>query len=391
MKAIRGLCVAPARRALDPLFRDSTVIVARNLGFSVARFNPAVQDLLPGGPGEVDPAAWQTLDTQVQLCKTTELDILLTLARPPADGGWQSYVDGLSGQWVWDSADYGGVRDLYMSIIDRVVTENGISSSRLHVEIANEASLYQQGGVLGITGDSTGIIQADYLASLSDLLPEMKHKFPSVRFLSHAFAFPNPALITTMANPWFTEVDAGFGATPPPLLTECDALNVHIYFTYTRFRTILTWDEYARLVYQFFDQFVQQLDSMPSPDWDVVKAKPIWITETGVSLNYAGMNGAKFAWGNEQELALFRAAAFDALANHPRCEAVFCYTARNEEPTWDVRGNGGPGVQNFNTGLLRYDGTVTASYEVMGNCNGIQNPAPPMHFEPAADFTFSVY
>ncbi len=110
----------------------------------------------------------------------------------------------------------------------------------------------------------------------------LKVAFPTVSFLSHAFAFVDLARLATMENPWMTEWEAFIGA-PPALLTACDILNVHIYFGYKKSCGPMPWDEYARNVVTLFDAFLAQRDAMPSPEWDVVKAKPVWITETGVS------------------------------------------------------------------------------------------------------------
>lgn len=120
--------MAPARAAYDRLFRDSTLIGAKHLGFEIARFNPGIGDLLPGGPGTVPEASWTVLDNHVRQCIHHGLDIPLTLARPPAGGDWNS-VEYENGFWEWDQLDYDGVLDLYIAIIDRVVTDNSFPRS----------------------------------------------------------------------------------------------------------------------------------------------------------------------------------------------------------------------------------------------------------------------
>lgn len=66
--ARRGVCVSPARPSLDRLFRDSTLVGAKRLGFEIARFNPGIGSLLPLGPGVVPEANWEALDSHVRQC-----------------------------------------------------------------------------------------------------------------------------------------------------------------------------------------------------------------------------------------------------------------------------------------------------------------------------------
>ena len=105
--ARRGICVAPASTLHDRLFRDSTIVAAKRLGFTMARFNPGIWELLPEGPGTVPEEAWVPLDNHVRQCLHHGLDICLTLARPPAGGTWNSTEDG--DYWEWDPLDYDGV------------------------------------------------------------------------------------------------------------------------------------------------------------------------------------------------------------------------------------------------------------------------------------------
>lgn len=382
-EARRGVCVAPARAAYDRLFRDSTLIGAKRLGFEIARFNPGIGDLLPDGPGTVPETSWAVLDNHVHQCIRHGLDILLTLARPPAGGSWNSveYEDGF---WEWDQLDYEGVLDLYIAIIDRVVTDNSFPPERLFVEVANEASLRTQGGVqeIGPPPKSTGVIQPLYLVALSNLIIALKVAFRAVTFLSHAFAFVDPARLAAMENPWKTEWEA-FLPTPPALLTACDILNVHIYFGYKKSYGIMPWDEYARNVVALFDAFLEQRDAMPDPEWDVVKAKPVWITETGVSYVFAGMEVDGFKWGNQDQLALFRTAAYDDLCFHEKADAVFEFCMRNELEEYDARDH------PFNEGILNFDGSITASYERFAIMNGADDIVYPLHFVEAEELVIT--
>ena len=204
-------------------------------------------------------------------------------------------------------------------------------------------------------------------------------------FLSHAFAFVDPDRLDAMENPWKTEFETGFSGGPPLLLTAYDIIQVHIYFTYKKTYGIMPWDEYARNVVALFDAWLAQRDAMDSPEWDGVKAMPVWISETGVSYMVAGMEVPRVKSCNQRELALRRTVSFDRLCFHPKAEAVCYYTIRNEDPAFDAR------THDFNEGILMNDGTVTASYDLFAIANGQAQIVYPLSYEPAPELAISGY
>lgn len=394
----RGVCVSPASSLYTPTFRESTLISAKRLGFSAVRFNPGVAHLVENTQrGDVVPEVnWAIFDAHFQRCKQLGLDVVLTMV-PPDSGmatGWQSTRVSSPNRFSFNSGDTLALSNLYSQIVGRALVANAFPASRLFVEIANEASLAADGGVYsGVSGaPNTGEIQPQYLAALGAIAANLKAYFPDVCLITHAFAYDSPGLVVDMLNPWTTEFGffAGPPSEPPAHLLTCDIVNVHIYYGLKlRFR-IQTSDEYRARTVALFDQFVSMLRQQRGAEWDVVTRKPIWITETGVSYNFAGMDyeGAEEAgvtkWGNSIELSTFRVMTYDALSNHPDAEAAFYYTIRNELVDYDARDHA------FNEGiLLKGDADLpiyaTPSYTLFGYSNSVAEPELPLDYAPAPE------
>lgn len=391
----RGVCVSPARSFSSPTFRESTLISAKRLGFSAVRFNPGIDDLVGGTTrGDIIPEEnWAIFDAHFRRCKQLGLDVMLTMV--PPDGGmadeWESTRQSAPARFTFDEGDAPYLADLYAQIVGRALVANRFPPSQLFVEIANEASLAADGGVYSTdpNAPSTGAIQPAYITALGAIANTLNAYYPDVLLVSHAFAFTDPDLVINMGNPWTTEFEA-FGGTPPAHLVTCDIVNVHIYYGLKlRFR-IQTSDEYRARTVQLFDQFVSMLRQQRGAEWDVVARKPIWITETGVSYNFAGMDyeGAEEVgvtkWGNSIELSTFRVMTYDALSNHPDAEAAFYYTIRNELVDYDARDH------NINEGiLLNGDADLpiyaTPSYSLFGYANGVAEPDLPLDYAPAPE------
>ncbi|GEM_PF-3492814 len=311
----------------------------------------------------------------------------------PPDGGmadgWESTRQSAPARFTFDEDDSPYLANLYAQIVGRALVANSFPASRLFVEIANEASLTADGGVYSTipSAPNTGIIQPDYVSALGLVANTLKGMFPDVTLVGHAFAYNNPLLVIGMGNPWTTEFEA-FGGTPPAHLLTCDIVNVHIYYGLKlRFR-IQTSDEYRARTVALFDQFVSMLRQQRGAEWDVVARKPIWITETGVSYNFAGMDyeaaeeAGMTKWGNSTELSTFRVMTYDALSNHPDAGAAFYYTIRNELVDYDARDH------NFNEGiLLNGDADLpiytTPSYNLFGYSNSVAEPDVPLDYAPA--------
>ena len=109
----------------------------------------------------------------------------------------------------------------------------------------------------------------------------------------------------------------------------------------------------------------------------------MWITETGVSYVFAGMEVDGFKWGNQDQLALFRTAAYDDLCFHEKAEAVFEFCMRNELEEYDSRDH------SVNEGILRFDGSITASYDRFAIMNGVENIVNPLHFVEAEELVIA--
>lgn|GEM_PF-5653692 len=64
-----------------------------------------------------------------------------------------------------------------------------------------------------------------------------------------------------------------------------------------------------------------------------------------------------FKWGNQDQLALFRTAAYDDLCFHEKAEAVFEFCMRNELEEYDARDHpfnrGDPPLRRLDHGQLR--------------------------------------
>lgn len=208
--------------------------------------------------------------------------------------------------------------------------------------------------------------------------------WPDIAFLSHAFAYLDPDALAPMTNPWQAEFDQ-LTPSPPAHLVSCNIINVHIYYSYKLRYRIQTWDEYRQRTLALFEDFLSVLRGQQGAGWDVVNRKPIWISEFGVSYNFAGLDeipGQK--WGNSSELATFRVATYDALANHPDVDACFYYTMRNELAAYDERDH------DFNEGiLLNGDADLpisyTPSYALFGYSNGVDEPEVPIEYAPAPE------
>ncbi|MBX7133363.1 MAG: hypothetical protein K1X67_11880 [Fimbriimonadaceae bacterium] len=376
--AIRGIGVLAAQsdENIPILRKDRSFQTAKFAGFRWVRFNPDVGMLGSGGPGLVAIPLWVELDRHIERCRRYDFNILLTLAVPPSNGDWESVFD--AGVFTWAPADEAPVIFLYKQIISRILNDNGWPADRLAVEVANEASRPLNGGDPTLDGK----IEETYQASLGVIIQALKEYFPNVRFLSHAMSFPMYA--DDMVNPWSIELGWLLTASlVPDIILHADIINVHIYYDRVKYRYLLSWDEYRARVVWLFDQFIefwQSVGVFGSP----VLQKPIWITEHGTTFLNTGMNQDLWKWGNEDTIAMHRVAAFDALCQHPRADAVFYYNAMNELEEDDAR-------DENNFGLLRYDGSYTTSYLLMGNANGVVDPQLPAGSTPAEDLPISGY
>lgn len=380
--ATRGIGVLAAQTDVSiPVVRkDQSFQTAKFTGFKWVRFNPNIGMLgSEGAYVPVDSTLWKPLDRHVERCRRSDLSILLTLAVPPNhddNGFWYSTFSG--GVFTWDLLDEAPVISLYKQIISRILNDNNWPADRLHVEVANEASRAVNGGEPG----SPGRIQEDYQTSLGVIIRALKEYFPNVRFLSHAMSFPMYA--DDMANPWSIELGwLLIASLVPDIILHADIINVHIYYDRVKYRYLLSWDEYRARVVQLFDQFLEFWHSVGVFGSPVLQ-KPIWITEHGTTFLNTGMNQDLWKWGNEDTIAMHRVAAFDALCQHPRADAVFYYNAMNELEEDDAR-------DENNFGLLRYDGTYTTSYLLMANANGVVDPQLPAGSTPADDLPISGY
>lgn len=385
----RGVGVLASRpdSAVSRTLKDLSFEVAKYAGFGFVRFNPDVNFLGEIDPGSLVPdAKWEYFDAHIDRCRRHGLEILLTLAKPPNSGDNALWISEDNGTiFEWDNTDEPGVSFLYQQVLNRLINVLKWPESRVYVEIANEASRRAFGGT-GV-GFDTGEIQPAYVSSLDVILDNLRRAFPRVTYLSPAMSFTD--FTASMDNPWTTEIDflvPTAMTSPPACFNNADILNLHIYSDRQKYNHILTWDDYRSWVVSLLDDFIAYWQSKGAIGESILQ-KPIWITEHGTSFTNAGMEVSAFKWGNEIELALFRAAAFEALCRHPKVGACFYYNAINEESGDDVRA--GMGVNNY--GLLRHDTSYTQSYKIMAAAHGIPNPAIPAGSLPAADFSISGY
>lgn len=90
-----------------------------------------------------------------------------------------------------------------------------------------------------------------------------------------------------------------------------------------------------------------------------------------------------FKWGNQDQLALIRTAAYDDLCFHEKADAVFEFCVRNELEEYDARDH------PCNEGILGFDGSITASHDRFAIMNGVAGIVYPIHFVEAEELVIA--